>query len=167
MIFPYFSYCHLIWYTASAKRLKKLFILQKEAVRIISKADFLAHNNPIFNKFGLLKITDIGNLKISILIFKFLKHDLPESFNEYFSLNSDSRRYFKRQSSGLHVSFANTGIRQWSIKIRRPHVVNKVPLDITKAISLSIFKRKLKHYLTSFYIVCYKPFHNIYFLIHL
>ena len=134
LIFPYFSYCNLIWSTANAKRLDKLFILQNKAVRIISKtdflantdpiisktdflahtdpiiskADFLAHTDPIFNKFGLLKITDVGKLQISIYIFKFFKHDLPESFKEYFSLNPDSRYYFTRQSSGLHIHFAKT-----------------------------------------------------------
>ena len=81
---PYFSYYNLIWHTASAKRIEKLLILPKKAVRIISKAEFLAHTDPIiskaeflahtdslFNKFGLIKITDIGNLQISIFVYKF------------------------------------------------------------------------------------------------
>ena len=153
LIFTHFSLCNLISYTASTKRLDKLFIVPKKADRIISKADFLAHTDPKLNKFDLLKITDIGNLQISIFIFKFLKHDLPENFDEYFSLNSDSHRYFTRQSSGLYVSFANTGMRQMSIKIRVTHVWNKVSLDITKPIPLPIFKRKLRLYLISLYII--------------
>ena len=36
LILPYFSYCNLIWHTASAKRLEKLLILPKKVVRIIS-----------------------------------------------------------------------------------------------------------------------------------
>ena len=140
------------------QRLEKLLILQKMAVRIISKAEFLAHadpliskaeflvhTDPLFNKFGLLQITDIGNLQISIFVYTFLKLDLPKSFNEYFSLNSNSHHYFARQSSRLHIPFANTGMRQRSIKKCGPHVWNKVPLDITESISLPILKRKLKH----------------------
>ena len=117
LILSYFSYCNLIWHTASAKRLEKLLILQKKAVRIISKAEFLAQTDPLFNKFGLLKINDIGNLKISIFVYTFLKHDLSKSFNEYFSLNSDSHHYFTRQSSGLQITFANYGMRNKNTRV--------------------------------------------------
>ena len=67
------------------KEAKEIIHSIKEAVRMTSMADFLAQTDPIFNKFGLLKITDIGNLQISIFIFKFLKHDLPKaSMNIFF-----------------------------------------------------------------------------------
>ena len=110
LILPYFIYCNHIWHTTSVKRLDKLLFLQK-GCQNNSKAEFLGHTDSLFNKFGLLKITDIGNLQISNFVYKFLKHHLPKSVNEYFSFNSDSHHYFTRQSSRLHIPFANTGMR--------------------------------------------------------
>ena len=116
LILPYFSYCNLIWHTTSARRLGKLLFLQK-GCQNNTKAEFLGHTDPLFNKFGLLNITDIGNLQISNFVYKFLKEHLPKSVNEYFSLNSDSHHYFTRQSSGLQIPFANYGMRNKNTRV--------------------------------------------------
>ena len=108
LILPYFTYCNLIWSNACDIRLNKLHSLQKRAVRIIDKADYLAHTNPIFKNLGLLKFVDIGKLQISIFVYKFLKLELPETFSDYFCLKTSIPSHSTRNSSGLFICFART-----------------------------------------------------------
>ena len=43
LVLPYFSYCNIVWGSTYQSRLKKLCILQKKIVRIISGASYRAH----------------------------------------------------------------------------------------------------------------------------
>lgn len=151
LILPYFTYCNLIWSNACATRMEKLLVLQKKIIRMISKAEYLAHTDPIFKQLSLLKIADIGQQQISIFVYKFLKNELPVTFNEYFCSISEVHNYFTRQSTGLHVKYARTNIRQKSLQIKGPHVWNKLPPYVTQSISLPIFKKQLKRYFLSLY----------------
>ena len=49
LVLPYFTYCNLIWSIAYDNIIHRLVVLQNKAVRIIDKAEYLAHVNPIFN----------------------------------------------------------------------------------------------------------------------
>ena len=84
LILPYFTFCNLILSNALESRLYKVVVLQMEAIRIIGKADYLAHTDPLFIKFGLLKIDDIGQQQISIFVYEFIKKLLPANFANYF-----------------------------------------------------------------------------------
>ena len=92
----------MIWSAACVTRLDRLLILQMRTVRIIGKVEYRAHAEPLFKKFGLLNLSDIGQQQTSLLIYKFMKNSLPESFADYFYLNSETHSHFTRQSAALH-----------------------------------------------------------------
>ena len=46
LILPYFTYCNLKWSNVFESRLDKLVVLQKKDIRIIGKAEYLAHADP-------------------------------------------------------------------------------------------------------------------------
>ena len=151
LILPYLTYCNLIWSNAYESRLIKIKVMQRKAIRIIVKAEYLAHADPLFKKLRLLKISDIGQQQISIFIYKFLKNDLPANFQNYFCSTADIHPHYTRQSSGLHILYSKTNIRKKSIKIAGPHFWNNLPLEVKQSNSLIIFKKHLKHYLLSLY----------------
>ena len=54
LVHPYLSYNNLIWGSACQKHLHKLEILQKKAIRIITKSAYNEHTSPLslFHKYS-------------------------------------------------------------------------------------------------------------------
>ena len=55
LILPHINYCILAWGTNT----KRVFKLQKRAVRIITRSHYLSHTDPIFLHLKLLKVIDL------------------------------------------------------------------------------------------------------------
>ena len=58
-IYPYLSYCTIIWGCAYQTHLNPLFIQQKRTIRTIVNAGFRDHTDPHFKALKLLKVQDI------------------------------------------------------------------------------------------------------------
>lgn len=54
MILPHLSYCNIVWGNCASYLLQKLFLLQKRAIRAITKYNFLAHTKKLFLKLNFL-----------------------------------------------------------------------------------------------------------------
>ena len=50
MILPYIYYCNLDWGCTYKSNLKRIVILEKRALRIVSKPRYDAHTDPIFKE---------------------------------------------------------------------------------------------------------------------
>ena len=48
LIYPYLTYCNLIWVSTYITNLQRIYLLQKRAVRAISKADYKASSKPLW-----------------------------------------------------------------------------------------------------------------------
>src|SRR5688572_3512666 len=59
LIYPYLSYCNLIWAITYPSRLIRLVIIQKRAVRLIAGVRKWAHSAPLFRELKILKIDQI------------------------------------------------------------------------------------------------------------
>lgn len=53
--YPYLQYCVSVWGSTYPSNLNRMFMLQKRAVRIITKESFDAHTDPIFKNLKILK----------------------------------------------------------------------------------------------------------------
>ena len=169
LILSYFTYCNLIWSNAFESRLDKLVVFQIKAIRTIGKAENLAHTNPLFKQFRLLKIGDSGQQQISV--FAFIKKELPANFANYSCTTANIHSYFTRQSSGFHnyscttaniysyftrqssglnISYVRINVRQKSLTSIGPHIWHKFTSDITQSKSLQMLEKKVKRYLLSF-----------------
>ena len=69
-IFPYMSYCSLTWEDAGVTHIKKIFILQKHAVRKITEIEFLQHTKPLIVQLKVLKKCELYRYSICIFIFR-------------------------------------------------------------------------------------------------
>ena len=56
MILSHLTYCNIVWGNCASYLLQKLFLLQKRAIRAVTRSHFLAHTRELFLK---LKILDI------------------------------------------------------------------------------------------------------------
>ena len=60
LILPNINYCILSW----GSQINKLYLLQKRAIRNISKSDCRAHTEPLFKEHNLLKVQAIYHMAI-------------------------------------------------------------------------------------------------------
>ena len=81
LILPYFNYGILAWgLSASSKR---LVIIQKKAVRILTKSKFNAHSNPILKSLKLLKVPDLYRLQVLKVNYNYVHGELPDFFQSF------------------------------------------------------------------------------------
>ena len=79
LITPHVNYGILLW----GHEATRIYILQKKAIRTISKSKYNAHTEPIFKKLQFLKLNDIFKLQQLKLYYKLIKGDLPKYFQNF------------------------------------------------------------------------------------
>ena len=125
LIYSHINYCILIWGGAEKGIIEPLFILQKKAIRIISKSSFLEHTAPLFKSLALLTVHKVFNLNCILFIYKCLNCNyFPElririqKNSEYHGYNTRGRNLFKNVDiERLRIcqrSFLNYGINAWN-----------------------------------------------------
>ena len=144
LIHPYFNYCNIVWGSQSGSKLDELFILQKKAVRIITKKKWNDHTSGLFKSTKILKIRDLNKFYVASFVYKSLQNNLPAVFCNYFSLNSIVHDHNTRISSNIHLVQSRVNARHFSIKIHGARIWNSLPAETKNSLSEQIFKRKLK-----------------------
>ena len=147
MILPYLSYCNIIWGNCASYLLQKLLLLQKRALRVITKSPYLAHTEILFHKLNILNIYDLHSYFVASFMYSYLKNDLPNIFNDFFTLNRDIHRHATRNSNNFYVPNFRYNFSRSMIKYKGAVVWNALPNELQTISSLSIFKRKYKSYL--------------------
>ena len=97
-VFPYLSYCTPIWAKSAQSTLWPLYRLQKIAIRIIGGIRKGSSSKPFCKKYSILHLPEIYRLSLSIFMFKFHNSQLPPTFDNLFSPNSDFHNYPTRNS---------------------------------------------------------------------
>jgi len=64
LVYPYLTYCNVVWTGTYATRLSKLVILQKKAVRVVAGIKKWEHAGSSFVELGLLRFGQIRELQI-------------------------------------------------------------------------------------------------------
>ena len=125
-----------------------LAILQQKAIRIITFSHFQSHTSPLFNKFNLLKLPDIVYLYTAVFMHQFHKGNLPEKFNNYFTLVSNQHSYNTRLASKATfiLPLVRTNYGLFNIRFCGPKVWNSIEESL-KSLSKFSFKKKLKQQL--------------------
>ena len=142
LIYPYLSYCNLIWGNTYISHLNPLILLQKKAIRIINNKPFDAHTNELFYSSGIIKLMDINKLNLSAFMYK-NKNNL--------SFMRDSSHNTRNQNS-LLPAFQRLTISQQSVNYSGPLLWNSIPVSIKESPSLSIFKKRYKKHLIDGYL---------------
>ena len=139
-IYPYFTYCNLVWGNTFITHLNPLIILQKKAIRIINKADYNAHTENLFFNNKILKLIDINFYLQAIHMYKSDKTDYQSS-----------HFHNTRHRTDLIPTFQRTVKTQRSLSYSAPRIWNQIPTDIKNSTTLNMFKRRLKSHLVGKY----------------
>ena len=58
-----------------------LYLLQKKAVRIITRSNYIAHSEPLCKQYDLIKLTNMFSLAIWKFYYKLMNNQLPTYFS--------------------------------------------------------------------------------------
>ena len=79
-----------------------MYILQKKAVRIITKSHVQSPSAPLFKELQILSIYDLITLNTLIFMYSINANILPDKFSNMFVSNSNIHNYFTRQRHHYH-----------------------------------------------------------------
>ena len=147
LVYPYLYYGNIVWGCTYESSLKRLTILQKRAVRLITKSMFDAHTAPIFYEHKLLSLSNIYKLQVGIFMFSVENKLLPEKFQAMFHKNSSVHCYQTRQATHYRIPFPRTNVKKFTIVYNGPKFWNSLPLKLKLSSTMKTFKAELKTHL--------------------
>jgi hypothetical protein len=89
LVQSHLNYCSTIYGSATKTRLQKLVLKQKQAIRIISNADFRANTSPLFRRHQILPLNDLIKFNNLKFMHGFYFNTLPFSFREMWLTNRE------------------------------------------------------------------------------
>ena len=127
-----------------SSRMSQLVILQKKLIGIITGDNYLGHTSPLFYRLKILKINDIYNYFLSIHMFKLkLRGNAPPRNH---NLNTRFRDL-------ALPSYQRLTLTQHAVSFAAPKIWNSLPSGMREHRFLPVFKRSLKAYLLSYYLM--------------
>ena len=149
-IYPQLRYCISCWGGVPLSRRNHLIILQKRAIRIISKAHRLDHTTSLFKQQNLLKIPEIYTLSISIIMYKINNGSWIGNLNmqKLDSTHSYGTRLSHNQNFSLPTIRTNVGKN--SFVYMGPKIWSQISLNI-KNLPIAAFKKAISKFLLEAY----------------
>ena len=95
---PHLYYSSLVW-AQHSNSINRLFVLQKESLRIICFLNHNAYTSHLFGDLNILKLPDKIALENCLFINKYFSKCLPAIFKDWFTLSSDFHTYSTRWSN--------------------------------------------------------------------
>ena len=127
LFLPYLNYGILLWGT-NLNRIEKL---QKFAVRAITNSKYNAHTDPIFKRHSLLKVSDIYELNILKLYFKYKNNLLPAFFHNLFEYDfGPNHSHNTRHKNEPRLPSPNTASAEKAIRYIVPKIIMRTPNHI-------------------------------------
>ena len=158
-----------MWGSACETELKKILILQKKAVRMMTNNDYypqvpgpLIPSNPIFKELEILKLEDVFKLHVIKFIFSCILLNTPRIFFDWFILNHTVHNYNTVSNTVINVenyfdvgtvteknTLHTRGSRLVNyggklLKVSGPILWNSLPEDIRNSQSIFSLKYQLK-----------------------
>ena len=149
LVYSHIIYCISCWGWIAKCNLNSLTVLQKRAIRIISRVPRLTHTSPLFHKLGLLKIADIYTLQISKIMYKYNSNDWLGSYE--MATVKETHSHFTRFSiSNYYSPLVKSRMSKGTLSIVGPKIWSTLPNEL-KSLPFAQFKIQLKNHLIKDY----------------
>jgi len=148
LVYPHLTYCNIVWGNASKSLIHDLFLLQKRAIRIICKTNYLFHTDILFRNMNLLKLSDINTYFTCLFISKYLNNQLPDVCNCFLIVNNPvNANYNLRISNQFVIPPYRTTVREKFVRFHGPRLWSLLPDSVTTLTSEITFKSYMKRWL--------------------
>ena len=133
---------------------KRIFILQKKALRIIANVKYNSHTDPLYKRFNKLKVKDIFAVQSAKFYYKYSNDKLPRYFNNMFNYINEIHGYNTRGSQSVFVPISRRQNTLKSLRYSVPVTVNQFPNNIMRKMrthSLDTIKTNIKKFIIDAY----------------
>ena len=105
LVFLYLISCNEVWGNASAVHLEPIIKIPNRAIRTITFSTYLSPSEPIFQSLNILNFGKLVIQRVSLLIFKLSKCDVPKPLHALFRMNN---LYQTGKSESIHFPIGKT-----------------------------------------------------------
>ena len=114
---------------------------KKKSIRIICKAKYLDHTNPLFIETKLLKINQLYKMNCVQFIYKCFNSNIFNDFKSRLTMHNAIHNYNTRGNTHLRLPFERLNICQKSFFYTGIRLWNDIPTPIKDANSIHYFKK--------------------------
>ena len=128
LIVPYFNYGALLWHNGA----KRLLVLQKKAIRAITKSKYNSHTGVLFKNLRLLTCVDICELQCFKFCYKLENNLLPHYFmnNNIFIRHRSIHNYTTRGQDNYALPTVSHEFAKNSIRYKIAYTFNNMVKEI-------------------------------------
>ena len=116
--------CAEVWGNTYATNIKCLVLLQEKVVRVLCGANRLDHTSKLFYNLCIIKVPDIMELRIRIIMFMIYHNLLPTYVQQFFSQPEFCNA--TRQNYTFTQTFARTNLKSMSLSSKGVQLWNSL-----------------------------------------
>lgn len=150
LIHPHLLYSIHAWGNTPSNSLNSTIRLQKKAIRIINKAKYNSHTEPLYKKSNILKLTHLYEQQIALFLNDFHHKRLPVSFNNTFQYTQDIRTRNTRSNNMFYYPTPRTKFTEKLPPHSFPKIANKYSNLLTNPSRASVKKAITDKFLSSY-----------------
>jgi hypothetical protein len=143
LIHPYLTYGILLWGNAYKKHTNKLLVMQKKAIRSITKSKYNDHAAPLFKELKIPNIHDIYKIQLGKFIFCSLSNKLPIPLCNMHIQNNEIHQYNTRTSNNMHLPPFRSELVHQSFIYQAPFLWANIPDTIKLSANVKCFCSRL------------------------
>ena len=117
LIESHLQYCTLLWANSHVTNIRKLQLLQKKAIRIITSSHYIAHTEPLFSMTKLLKLDDLYKYQLGIFMHKVTHCQLPQNMSSMFLRTDNIHSHQLRNHNAYYIQQIRTNTRKSTIRL--------------------------------------------------
>ena len=145
LVHPHILYCLPAYSFTSSKNRKLIFNKQKQIVRIITKAKYNSHSEPLFYKTQILPLCDLITHQKLMFMHAIVHNYSPVTFPFFnFNLNVNEHRFNFRNDNDFHIQRTNSTLVQSMPLINFPATWNNLDQSLKSISSKITFKKCVK-----------------------
>ena len=141
MMYPYLTYCNIIWASTYPTTLKPILRTQKKTYQDYNPRQlYTEKSGPLFKSLKRLNICELN----TYLMYSYNQDKLPAFFDDLFKTNESIHSYSMRSASKVHIEFRRSN-GKFSERFKGAIAWNSLPIERNIS-SFNTFKTKLKEY---------------------
>jgi hypothetical protein len=142
-LYPYLTYCNIIWGNAPDYILWPIFRAQKRAFRIIDNIRRRDSTKKPFETLRILRLPDIYTFSVLIFVYKYKNDLLPPPFNGFYITHRQIHRYPTRNASQLRIPKAKTKMASRFIMTTGVNIWNSMDTIVSTEMGMGALKRAI------------------------
>jgi hypothetical protein len=150
-LYPYLTYCNIIWGNAPDYILWPIFRAQKRAIRIVNNIRRRDSTRKAFEELRILRLPGIYTFSVLIFVYKYKNELLPTPFSGFYITHRQVHRYPTRNANQLRIPMAKTKMAARFVRSTGVNIWNAFDNIISTDMGIGALKRAIITNLTARY----------------